>query len=73
MVKSISAFTGKPLGLTKNCFDAGNIVIAAALSLLTMGKIVDIHIGSLLAMLGVGRVIALFNRLFPEKSPATEG
>ena len=62
IVKALATFTNKPLGRVKNIFD---IAAAALLSFACLGRLAGVGAGSVLAMLGVGRVIALFNRLFP--------
>ena len=63
IVRSLAAHFGQPLGRTKNAFDIFNVTVAAALSLLFFGRLTGVGVGSLCAMLGVGRVIALYQRL----------
>lgn len=63
IVQTLSDFFGKSLGLTKNCFDLLQICITLGISLLCAGRIVGIGIGTLAAVLGVGRVIALMNHI----------
>ncbi len=65
IVKALSVSAGKPLGRVKNIFDIANVGTAALLSFLLLGRLVGVGVGSVLAMLGVGRVIALFNKLCP--------
>ncbi|MBQ9300310.1 MAG: hypothetical protein IJ214_07330 [Clostridia bacterium] len=65
IVKALATFTNKPLGRVKNIFDIANVAAAALLSFACLGRLAGVGAGSVLAMLGVGRVIALFNRLFP--------
>ena len=57
-VQTLAEKTGKPLGT-----DIVSVCTAALLSLLCMGKLEGVGIGSVMAMLGVGRVIALYNNL----------
>lgn len=64
VVQAISDFTGKEMGLCKNCVDGGMVAIAVIISLCLDGRIIGVGIGTLAAILGIGRVIALFNRLF---------
>lgn len=64
IVQAISDCTGLTLGLTKNLFDCGCIVCTCVISFLIMGHLVGIGVGTILAMLGVGRTVALFNLLF---------
>ena len=62
-VQTLAEKTGKPLGTMKNIVDIVSVCTAALLSLLCMGKLEGVGIGSVMAMLGVGRVIALYNNL----------
>lgn len=61
IVQTIADTIHKKVGFTKNCFDLTNIAITATISLLCTGHIVGIGIGTILAMIGVGRTIAVFN------------
>lgn len=63
IVKAIAAAAGKPVGTTKNIFDICNVAAAVAISSLALGRLEGVGIGSVIAMLGVGRVIASFNKL----------
>lgn len=63
IVQTIADRSGKSLGLTKNLFDIGCIVFSVTLGLICRGKLIGIGIGTLVAMLGVGRTVALFNLL----------
>lgn len=63
IVQTISDKSGKSLGLTKNLFDIGCIIITIALGLTMKGKLVGVGLGTILAVIGVGRAIALFNLL----------
>ena len=63
IVQAISDRTGKSLGLTKNLFDIGCIITTIALGLTMEGKLIGIGLGTVLAVIGVGRAIALFNLL----------
>lgn len=67
IVQAISDQTGKSLGLTKNLFDVGCILCSVAIGLIFAGRLVGIGIGTLLAVLGVGRAVALFNLLLRNK------
>ena len=46
-----------------NVFDLSCVVLTLLLSLLASGSIVGVGLGTLLAMLGTGRTVALFNSL----------
>lgn len=61
IVQAIADCIHKSVGFTKNCFDLTNISITVIVSLLFAGHLVGIGIGTVLAMVGVGRTIAVFN------------
>ena len=61
IVQALSIFLNKPIGQCKNVFDVINVIFAAVLSYGLLGRLVGVGIGSVLCMLGVGRVIALCN------------
>ncbi len=61
IVQAIADCINKSVGFTKNCFDLFNICITFTIGMVFTGGLVGIGIGTVLAMLGVGRVIALFN------------
>ena len=63
VVQSLADLTGWKLGSSKNVFDLRCVVITLLLSLLASGSIVGVGLGTLLAMLGTGRTVALFNNL----------
>lgn len=63
IVQAISDRTDKSLGLTKNLFDIGCIITTIVLGLTMEGKLIGIGLGTVLAVIGVGRAIALFNLL----------
>lgn len=62
IVQAISDCIHKPVGFTKNCFDLLNICITISVGLIFVHKLI-----------GVGRVIALFNHLFMKKMTETAG
>ena len=62
IVQAISDLSGKEAGLVKNIFDGCNVTLSILLGLLFTGRIVSIGIGTIIAFLGVGRFVALFNR-----------
>ncbi len=61
IVQAIADCIGKSVGFTKNCFDLLNITITAVVSMTLAGHLIGIGIGTVLAVIGVGRVIAVFN------------
>ncbi len=73
IVQVLSDCIGKPVGFTKNCFDLTNICITISISLIFAHRLIGIGLGTILSVLGVGRVIALFNHLFLKKITATAG
>ena len=73
IVQAIADCISRPVGFTKNCFDLLNISITICVSLLFAHHLIGIGIGTVVAVLGVGRVIALFNHLFMEKMTDISG
>lgn len=73
IVQAIADFIGKSVGFTKNCFDVCNITIAITINLVFAGHLVGVGLGTVIAVIGVGRVIALFNHLFKQKITALSG
>ncbi|MCC8059250.1 MAG: DUF6198 family protein [Clostridiales bacterium] len=63
-VHSLSERLDKPLGNVKNAVDISCVGISVVLSWVLMRKVVGFGIGSILVMLGVGRVIAVADRLY---------
>ena len=63
----VSNVTGKNLGFWKNVFDSTFVILAGVIDILSGGKLVSIGIGTVLAMVITGRVVALTNRLLKEK------
>lgn len=64
IVQTIGDLAGKETGLVKNIFDGCNVVITLTLGFVFTGSVVSIGIGTIIAFLGVGRVVSLFNRIF---------
>lgn len=67
IVQAIADTVQKSVGFTKNCFDIFNISITVLLSLAASGHLIGIGVGTILAMIGVGRNIAFFNHLTYDK------
>jgi uncharacterized membrane protein YczE len=61
IVAAVADKIHKKMGITKNIFDIGCIIVSGALGLIFRGKFVGIGIGTVLAMIFVGRVVALVN------------
>ena len=60
LVQGISDFFGLKTGLSKNIVDISCVILTLILSLLILHRVVGVGIGTLVAMLGIGRVVALF-------------
>ena len=73
IVQAISDCVGKSVGFTKNCFDLFNICLTTFIGLIFAHKLIGIGLGTVIAVLGVGRVIAVFNHLFMKKMTAAAG
>lgn len=69
-VQAVSTRTGQKLGTVKNILDASSVLITITTGLVFSGKIVGIGIGTVIAAIFVGRVIALINTLFRDKLTA---
>ncbi|MGI5963212.1 MAG: YczE/YyaS/YitT family protein [Lawsonibacter sp.] len=64
IVQALADRMGRDQGFAKNIFDIGCVSATAVLCLVAKGEIVGIGIGTLGAMIGVGRSIALANHFF---------
>lgn len=73
IVQALADCLGKSVGFTKNCFDLTLISVTILVSLVLTGHLVGIGIGTVAAVIGVGRTIALFNHLFGRKMSAAAG
>lgn len=65
-VQAVAMRTGKDLGTAKNLVDISCVIIATIIGFAAAGKLLGVGLGTIIAMIGVGRVIALFNHLFLE-------
>lgn len=68
IVQAISDRVGKKVGICKNVFDIGCVTLTILIGVLSTGHLVGVGIGTIAAMVGVGRVIAAYNALFGQKS-----
>lgn len=73
LAQAIGELSNKGLGFGKNAVDLCSVVITCAIGLLFSGHIFAIEVGTLIAMIGVGRCIALFNFIFKEKMDELSG
>lgn len=67
IVQAIADCIHKNVGFTKNCFDLFNITITIVLGITLADRLVGVGIGTVLAVIGVGRIIALFHHFAQEK------
>jgi uncharacterized membrane protein YczE len=70
IVQTIADAVRKDNGFVKNCVDITCVIITCVTGLIFSRKIIGIGIGTLMAMLGVGRVIAVFNKLTYKQTEA---
>lgn len=73
IVQTLADCIHRNVGFTKNCFDLCNIALTILLGFLLAGHLVGVGIGTVLAMIGVGRVIALFQHLAGRKIALLSG
>lgn len=73
IVQAISDRVHRKVGICKNCFDIGCVILTAVIGLISAGHLVGIGIGTIAAMIGVGRVIAAYNALFGKRAAALMG
>ena len=73
IVQAIADTSHRSVGFTKNCFDLFNICITISVGLLFAHHLIGVCVGTVLAVLGVGRVIALFNKCFMKPMLAASG
>lgn len=73
IVQAIADFVGKPVGLTKNCVDLFNISLTISIGLIFAHRLIGVGLGTVFAVLGIGRVIAIFNHLFLKKMTVAAG
>lgn len=67
LAKAVGDAMHRNLGVGKNTIDIISVIITCCISLLAAGKLIGIGIGTVAAMICVGRCIALFNHFFREK------
>lgn len=64
IVQAIADRLGKRMGNVKNVFDIFCVALTCMIGLISTGHLVGIGIGTVAAMIGVGRFIYLYNSLF---------
>ena len=67
LAQTLGMVTKKGMALGKNLLDCSCVGISAVIGLVARGRLIGIGIGTIAAMIGVGRVVALFNRCFETK------
>lgn len=73
IVQAIAEKIGQDQGFTKNVFDIGCVCATVAVGLCFSGKVVGIGIGTIAAMIGVGRSVALVNHFYKDKMLVVAG
>ena len=73
IVQAIADCIHRSVGFTKNCFDVLNVTITIVISLVCTGRLHGIGIGTVLAVILVGRTIAVLNHFTKEKLTALAG
>lgn len=73
LAQTLGMVTKKGMGLGKNLLDCSCVGISAVIGFVARGRLIGIGIGTIAAMIGVGRVVALFNRCFETKLCRTAG
>lgn len=73
IVQAISDCIHKSVGFTKNCVDLCSVLITVVISLICTGHLVGVGIGTVFAVIGVGRTIAIFNHFTKEKLTEAAG
>lgn len=63
MARAAGMAMGKGLGLGKNTVDVACVIVSVSLCMLSAGHVVGIGVGTLVAMVAIGRCVAVFNRL----------
>ena len=72
-MQAVSDCVGKPVGICKNVIDCGCVVFCVVLGIVTTGHIVGVGVGTILAVIGVGRIMDLYNYMFAEPTMRLAG
>lgn len=64
IVQVLADCSGRKVSTVKNVLDATCVVLTIVISLIFAGEIVGIGLGTILAVIGVGRVVAVYNHFF---------
>lgn len=67
IVQALSDCCGKTVSAVKNMLDALCVVITAVISMIFAGRLVGIGVGTILAVIFVGRVVAVYNHFCKDR------
>ena len=67
LAQTIGLVTQKGMGLGKNILDCSCVAISVVIGLVARGRLIGIGVGTIIAMIAVGRVIAIFNHVCKKK------
>lgn len=73
IVQAVAEKMGWEQGFAKNVFDIGCVCVTTTMGLVFARRLVGVGVGTVAAMLGVGRVVALTNRFVMKKLCAAAG
>ena len=73
IVQALADRLQKKMGNVKNVFDFGCVTATLLIGLLSAGHPVGVGVGTIAAMIGVGRFIWIYNRLFQAKQQQLTG
>ena len=73
IVQAIAERIGRDQGFTKNVFDIGCVCTTLAVGLCFLRPLLGVGVGTVAAMIGVGRSVALVNHFFKDKMLAAAG
>lgn len=69
----VGSLIHKDLGLSKNFVDAALVLLTCTIDLVFSRRILSLGIGTVVCMVGNGRAVALFDKLFKKKVKALSG
>ncbi len=67
LAQAIGSAIGRDMGLGKNILDTTSVCITCLIGLIFAHRLIGIGIGTIIAMIGVGRSVAVVNHFFKEK------
>lgn len=73
LAATVGEITHKGMGFGKNLIDFSSVALSCVIGLVFSQKLAGIGIGTVIAMIGVGRTIALFNHFFKDKIVSLSG